>query len=520
MIDVPLTNTSQLMTLWPMRDAQTGAYVDEATYVSVLQSIRNQTNAYCDSAKSLWVSDLSHAVKHGYSYSDEDSGAGEPLVETVNRKIDPVPHFPDFERRSRDGEIMVSNYYIGQITATSYPGRESGTPFEYDTTLEWSICPFVSFWPDGTLVISNRYYCPAISSSSVWVGIHRSSVTTTTVPPVSPQTNQLIDGLVNGSFDGDKVSSLVDSLVLRVLNFANKRAVDVLTAAAEFPETLKSLLNGFRMIIKMIRDLKKGKLRASDAFDRANQINADRRARAIQNLARRRTQWQNAIGQARAEELYKRDLRRIERTFRKAKKRTLLEFNSALADIWLNFRYNIMPNVYLAEDIERAIGQFGREFTRNGDVVHSTVKVPLHDQTVDVDITIQCMIKRKFALGRKLNVVASANIFTTAWELVTLSFVIDWFVNVGDMISAFTMPTCWEQEASTISFQYDVNIDITLPNLCRVKYTGKVYKRLVINPLDYAHWKFQFDMNWKRYLDSAALIWRPTRSALIQHANF
>lgn len=519
MIDVPGANTSQNINLWPMRDASTGAYVDEATYNGVLQSIRAQTDAYCISAKSAWVGDLSLAQQYGYSYSNEGE-IGEPITERIDLKIDPVPHFPDFERRSAAGEIMVSNYYVGNVVGTSYPGREAGPIYNYSTSLIWEICPFVGFHWDGSLLINNRYYCPALSASSPWVGVQRSQTNTTIVPPVQLQTRQLAEGLLSGGFGGDIMSPLIDELVSRVLSFANKRSVDVLTAAAEIPETLKSLLSGFKMVIKAIRDLKKGKLTASKAFDHANQINSDRRSRAIVNLNRRLTLWTNQKGQVQARVLYEREMRRIERSYRKATKRTLLEFNSALADIWLNFRYGIMPNVYLAEDIERAVGRFGRLITRNGDRISVDVPCSIHDTTALVPTTVSCMIKRGFPDGQKLNVVASANIFTTAWELVPLSFVVDWFVNVGDMISNFTMPTCWDQEASTLSFRYDIDIDLVLDNQCRVKYTGSIYKRWVINPLDYMHWKFQLDMNWKRYLDSAALLWRPTRSALLQHANF
>ena len=106
----------------------------------------------------------------------------------------------------------------------------------------------------------------------------------------------------------------------------------------------------------------------------------------------------------------------------------------------------------------------------------------------------------------------SANIAVTLHELIKKSWVVDWFINVGDFLSAFTIPTTYSQQGCSYAFKSNLSINYTNSAGSNVRIRGYVYKRLIINPFTYACLTLQWDMNWMRYTDATALIWQAIRS--------
>lgn len=110
---------------------------------------------------------------------------------------------------------------------------------------------------------------------------------------------------------------------------------------------------------------------------------------------------------------------------------------------------------------------------------------------------------------------ASANFAVTAWELVPLSWVIDWFINVGDLIAAFSTQSSFFEQGSTWAERKTIDTDITNSDGQRVTISGFIYNRQVIDPIQLTCLDFKYDMNADRYKDSLALIWGGIRSNLV-----
>lgn len=98
----------------------------------------------------------------------------------------------------------------------------------------------------------------------------------------------------------------------------------------------------------------------------------------------------------------------------------------------------------------------------------------------------------------------------------------DWFVNIGDYITAMTNSVSYSQQAATYSWKTEGNVTYGKSNLIlpdgfnapevNLSYSG--YKRIVIDPK--AHTGLSYDpfINWKRQLDALALLWGPTKKIL------
>lgn len=132
-----------------------------------------------------------------------------------------------------------------------------------------------------------------------------------------------------------------------------------------------------------------------------------------------------------------------------------------LNSLWLEYRYAITP---LALDVEGAITQLNegalmlikgtalddKTFTSNRPVVLTKVNgtlpwsypegAPVGHEVHTSHVSVKAYAKYSsdiLALGG-----ITASPLTTLWELVTYSFIIDWFINLGDMMRA-AGPTGW-----------------------------------------------------------------------------
>lgn len=129
------------------------------------------------------------------------------------------------------------------------------------------------------------------------------------------------------------------------------------------------------------------------------------------------------------------------------------------------------------------------------------------------------MIKRKFENKTELSGLLrqySANAFLTAWELIPLSFVIDWFVNIGNMLSSTLGNNQFDYvEAATISLKVaNANFGYTHESGASVSVEIKGYQRNVIDPRDYCRFEFAPDVSGDRTYDAIALSWNLAVSKL------
>lgn len=116
---------------------------------------------------------------------------------------------------------------------------------------------------------------------------------------------------------------------------------------------------------------------------------------------------------------------------------------------WLEYRYGWMPLVYSTYDALSTLNRraFGGSFTIRSRATERTRRVdidglgtfssPQKKSVIDQSARTEMVIRVKLPGGNQLHDWTSLNPLGIAWELTPLSFVADWFVNVGDLLSAW-----------------------------------------------------------------------------------
>lgn len=237
------------------------------------------------------------------------------------------------------------------------------------------------------------------------------------------------------------------------------------------------------------------------------------------------------------------------RAFRMTPKAMLHSTDKVLQHIgakWMAYRYAVMPIVYSYREISQMLSEKETLFRtfRAKRTVLPKIRVPHNPSSLYIrkDTSGQVTVRSTVKMGFTAASVSSAsrvsfNPFVTAWELTTLSFVVDWFLNVGDFIVAHTAVDlsgtsgyCTSVKTETVDTYVLVSDSkVVIPpltagsgpcglppsrpgqtiansaeELLRV-VTTESYNRTLFTRTD-VNLGFQTDfLNWKRSLDSAVL---------------
>lgn len=454
----------------------------------------------------------------------------------IKQSGNPTPSIPDkilygnvigvnnkpFRKRVLRGEMVVSDYQRVNAYLKYRNGGEKkvlGPPILINRP--WTIVNVVGWaspdWLTSHVGSSNRGACPP--NGQMALGIHtgsgsgffgqryqRVSVTDTITPYDVGWNDSIIEQFLNTGINDLVDRDLLNEVVTATIAEANKRTVDMLTALAEGPETINSIKNGVLEVFRLFADARKGHLRIMNSAKRVqrqheariHRINfesnqewvAERNARTRRIIEHKR---QQAISQAR------RDLALA-----------MKEFTDAVSQIWLTFRYGIMPNVYLIEDLIEAQSNPLSEYVRFGQrrqIKIDPPKVDRFESSGQLAVTLRCFNKRKFDIAKMASKEYSWNVAVTLWELVPLSFVVDWALNIGDVLSVLFGSTNEYIEASTISVKIESSpITYVHPNSdATVIVDFRGYMRKVINPLHYCALRWDPYIDLQRQLDAASL---------------
>lgn len=155
---------------------------------------------------------------------------------------------------------------------------------------------------------------------------------------------------------------------------------------------------------------------------------------------------------------------------------------------WMSYRYALMPLIYSAQDIAELIA--------SKDVLYKTIRrtidksIPnpnIPDSNCFYTMTNGGITARVMAKGRwntselKLMGQIGLNPITTAWEVVPLSFVVDWFVNFGDYLTAVS--GTWSSMAAQLSGCVSVRTNIESQTFLRLKLEEKTRFTTTFGPL-------------------------------------
>lgn len=301
-------------------------------------------------------------------------------------------------------------------------------------------------------------------------------------------------------------------LVTSALAGANKGQMDMLTFLAELPETVKSVLEGFRLVAKLAKDAKNKEFSLTSKSKQRRKALDDQLATKLAAINERR-----AGADAHRRRILDNHARKVRRHYLRETDRLLREFNDGLASIWMNFRYNIMPNVYAVDDALELLGALYNEYesSRERDKFEHTIVPPDGFKSVTSESWIlrhKCLVKSRYAINQnmtqRLLSHGSANFMQTLWELGTRTFVIDWFLNIGDFLIALLGVDTSEQRMTSYSHHIDQKLAFVHEETdARVYVTTNCYNRSIINPYDCITISVSNNLNLFRMIDSVAMLW-------------
>lgn len=221
---------------------------------------------------------------------------------------------------------------------------------------------------------------------------------------------------------------------------------------------------------------------------------------------------------------------------------------------WLEYRYAIMPLVYSFRDISKIVNSSGNKYksVRKREVITPSTKLfqslpsfCLYTKATGT-VEVRSFVKQRYdsvGLQNLFESMISLNFASTAWELVPYSFVVDWFLNVGNVVAAQTSINFATQTACTTSIKRTVKVttylrDKTYDESILAGYNDSCLKldpfpyRLqrdidaplsVVETVSYDRLPFtkppleiSFDVSltWKRMIDAIALSYKPVSKKL------
>lgn len=223
---------------------------------------------------------------------------------------------------------------------------------------------------------------------------------------------------------------------------------------------------------------------------------------------------------------------------------------------WMEYRYALMPLIYSMRDINEILAkrdavyktERDRETVRASYSFDEQAPAPWGQFLYDLceyECEVRSTVKLGYNRGALQRVFAQTvfNPFKTAWELIPLSFVVDWFINVNDVITSATSLNLASQTACCTSlrrretfstFLYDATVDTSFASWAATvcydassvssehqRNVNAILKRVTVDSYSRFIWskprpELHFDvfLNWKRFLDGLVLSNKPISKLL------
>lgn len=204
---------------------------------------------------------------------------------------------------------------------------------------------------------------------------------------------------------------------------------------------------------------------------------------------------------------------------------------------WLYYRYGVMPLYLSIKDAMEAGSRDHIEYetSRGNDTVNKKDSFQYGPFDVDCKVVARARGYVKTGFGELGKQRVGGHLPTTLWEVVPFSFVVDWFVGVGDFITSYKSVN-FKQRRGTVSLSVEVDVSVSLnaERLINAKeppepftrsswtpvtglrnprssgkttYTLKKYSRSLSDLKPKLTTKAQA-LSWMRQLDALALSWK------------
>lgn len=309
-------------------------------------------------------------------------------------------------------------------------------------------------------------------------------------------------------------------LVTQTLAEANKEELDLLTALAEAPKTFNEILNAMETCMSLAKALRTKNITILSKYKEVNaKINsryAEKRKRIldrIEKIDKRGSSYSNKVVREnwRLRKLEERKLDELNKWSVRSRNKNAAELTTAVTGLYMWWRYSLQPNLYLIEDYVDTIAAKLSIFSTHRGKQNMQIDIP---GSAPLRCLHRCVIKRRYKgdvlVGRGTGSTLSANPLTTVYELIPFSWMVDWFLNIGDVITATLGVNYSEMQKASYTFKIDGSTKIGNSDV-----VVKSYVRYIINPSDYSGFTINRDpINLLRALDSIAVAWTFTRKGL------
>lgn len=270
-----------------------------------------------------------------------------------------------------------------------------------------------------------------------------------------------------------------------------RSAWDAAVTAGEMRETVSMLVNTAQRVARAGLALKKGRLwEAGEHLLGRYRYSTKTHYEVVRD---------SMLGAKPRRRLRKAERAELHRWIKEAKRKNLSWALNA-SEMWLTYRYGWRPLIYdlhtAARHLaERAVkGELGyQKISAKGSYEKEHAKASIYtplghaEWKNEVQVRLTILAKPNFTkVGNSswLSELGFSNPASLAWELLPLSFVVDWFVNVGDVLSSiheFSQWTVIRGQKSVFlrqTWQSRVDEGVSVPLACspwfKVKYTGNI----------------------------------------------
>lgn len=182
-----------------------------------------------------------------------------------------------------------------------------------------------------------------------------------------------------------------------------------------------------------------------------------------------------------------------------------------MAALWMQYRYAISPIVYSVNDGLDLLALEARKFQsfrgRSDQDVPSFNLPGGYELISKPSVSHRCFLKYGYDMDSPVSQGLKINLAATAWELFPLSFVWDWFFQVGDFLTASFTPGVVDQIACTYSYRVNGTYIWKGPEGSTISIDVDYYRSTVIKPDSFIGINSDIFVSFKRAMDAISLSW-------------